>query len=79
MEAIIDTITIHPRSVLNLTKVKIEEGAEANITLFNPIAEWKLERKHIQSKSINTPFIGTQFTGKVIGIINNKLHHINKY
>ena len=77
-EAIIDAISSHPRSILKLQPLKIEEGEEANMTLFNPFVEWTFERKHIFSKSINTPFIGTKFTGKVVGIINNKQTHFNK-
>ncbi len=79
LEAIIDAISSNPRKILKLHPLKIEEGEAANITLFIPTAAWVFERKHIYSKSINSPFLGTQFTGKVIGIINNKQSYINKY
>ncbi len=78
LEHIIETLTINPRTILKLQPAKIAEGEYANITLFDPEAEWMFEKKHIHSKSVNTPFIGTKFKGKVIGIINKKQSHFNK-
>lgn len=78
LDTIIETITANPRRILKLKEIKIAEGETANLTLFNPSKEWTFEKKHIRSKSSNTPFIGTKFTGKVIGIINNKQSFFNK-
>jgi dihydroorotase len=72
LERIIEALTTNPRNILKLQQPKIEEGALANITLFDPETEWTFEKKHITSKSSNTPLIGSKFKGKVIGIINNK-------
>ncbi|MDO9184540.1 MAG: dihydroorotase [Bacteroidia bacterium] len=77
LETIIDALTINPRTILKLEQPKIAEGQQANITLFDPEAEWIFEKKSIRSKSTNTPFIGTKFKGKVIGIINKKQSHFN--
>lgn len=77
LETIIEALTTNPRSILKLEQPKIAEGQQANITLFDPEAEWIFEKKSIQSKSANTPFIGTKFKGKVIGIINKKQSHFN--
>ncbi len=71
IETIIDAITTAPRAILKLPLIKIAEGEKANFTLFNPDQEWTFEKKNIQSKSTNTPLIGTKLKGKVIGIINN--------
>ncbi len=79
LETIIDTLTINPRSILKLQQHKIAEGEQANITLFNPEKEWTVEKKHIQSKSVNTPFIGKKLKGKVIGIINKKQINLQSY
>ena len=78
LESLIDILTINPRNILKLQPAKIEEGEQADITLFNPDAEWVFEKKHIQSKSKNTPFLGTKFKGKVVGIVNKKQLHLNK-
>ncbi|MDQ3046905.1 MAG: dihydroorotase [Bacteroidota bacterium] len=78
LEAIIRAMTTGPRTVLKLEQPGIKEGAAANLTLFDPEAEWKLEKNKIVSRSSNTPFVGNVFKGKVIGIINNKQLHLNK-
>ncbi len=74
---IIEKIAINPRKILKLDIPKIEIGAYANITLFNPSKKWTFERKDIHSKSKNTPYIGTVFTGKPLGIINNNKLYLN--
>jgi dihydroorotase len=78
LETLVNTLTANPRKILKLKEPKIAEGEIANLTLFNPSKEWLFEKKHIQSKSSNTPFIGRTFTGKVIGIINKKQSYFNK-
>ena len=72
LETIIKALTVNPRNILKLAQPKIAEGQEANLTLFNPDAEWVFEKKAIQSKSANTPFIGATFKGKVLGVVNKK-------
>ena len=56
---------------------KIEEGAEADLTLFNPNLKWTFAESDIKSKSKNTPFVGTDFTGKALGIINKGRLQLN--
>jgi dihydroorotase len=71
----VDLFATNARKLLKLPSATIEEGAVADLTLFNPTHEWKFSVDDIQSKSKNTPFAGVTFTGKVIGVINkNKLH-----
>lgn len=71
LEGIIQKMAINPRTVLQLDVPVIEKEFSANITLFNPTKKWTLTKEMLISKSTNTPFIGTEFTGKVVGIINN--------
>lgn len=78
IEDMIEALTTGPRKVLKLKEYSIAEGQEANITMFNPSIEWTFDKKHIQSKSANTPFLGTKFTGKVVGIINKNKISLNK-
>jgi dihydroorotase len=72
LETIIQALTTNPRKILKLKQPRLAVGELANITLFDPQAEWVFEKKHIHSKSANTPFVGTKFKGKVIGVINKK-------
>ena len=66
---IVNALANNPRRILGLEN-KIEEGALADLTLFNPDKEWTFTEKDIKSKSKNTPFVGVAFTGKALGIIN---------
>ena len=77
LELIIHALTKGPRNIFRLKQPKIAVNEAACITLFNPDTEWIFEKNNIHSKSANTPFIGTSFKGKVIGIINNKQLNIN--
>lgn len=70
-EQIVEKLALSPRKILNLNIPEIKEGADANLTLFDPDAKWTFTEKDIKSKSKNTPFVGTTFTGKVIAVINN--------
>ena len=65
-------MSLAPRRVLGLPMPKIAAGERAELTVFDPDAEWVLEEKSIRSKSRNTPFIGQKFIGKVLGIIRGK-------
>jgi dihydroorotase len=69
LDVFIDKIAINPRNILNLAVPEIKEGQTANLTLFNPDEEWKFEQRHIHSKSKNTPFINTVFTGRPAAVI----------
>lgn len=55
----------------NLDIPFINEGEAANITVYNPDKTWIFSEKEMFSKSRNTPFQGTEFSGKVVGVINN--------
>ncbi len=50
----------------------IEEGKNANITLFNPNEKYVFGKSDILSKSKNSAFLGQELKGKVYGIYANK-------
>jgi len=72
LSEIIEKISTNPRRIALKQNIKIEEGKKANITLFNPQAEWEVTNSDIKSKSRNTPFIGEKLKGKALAIYNNK-------
>ena len=72
---LIDLLSVAPRKIFNMPLPEIKEGVTAKLTLFNPTTEFIFDETMIASKSKNTPFIGKDLKGKVIGIINgNKIH-----
>jgi dihydroorotase len=74
----ISLLSVNPRKIFGLDEIKIEEGSNAMITLFDPEQKWIVTEKDIHSKSKNSPFIGKELTGKVIGIINKDNVLLNK-
>jgi dihydroorotase len=49
----------------------IKEGAEANLTLFEPKATYSFEKKHIRSTSKNAIFLDNPMKGTILGVICN--------
>ena len=70
LEKCIDALSVTPRTIFGLPVPEIKEGAGADITLFNPDTTYVFDETMIHSKSKNSPFIGKELKGKVIGIIN---------
>ncbi len=64
-------LTVEPRRILRLDHPKLEEGAAANLTIFDADTEWTFEARHIRSKSKNTPFVGAPLVGKAWAIYNH--------
>lgn len=67
-QQIIEKISINPRKICKLPSSKIEEGAEAELTFFDPSMKWVFTEKDIKGKSRNTPYVGTEFKGKALGV-----------
>jgi dihydroorotase len=65
---IIAKFSLNPRCILGLKAATVKEGNNADLTIFDNTLKWKYDK--IVSKSKNTPFKGTEFTGRVLGIIN---------
>ena len=63
----IELLSTAPARILRMERQgRIEEGAEANLVVFDPKARWTLDREKLQSSSRNTPFAGRELTGKVV-------------
>ncbi len=67
---LISKFTNHPRCCAGQKTILIEEGNQANITVFDPNKKWKVEIQNIKSLSKNSPFIGQELIGKPICVIN---------
>ncbi len=79
LRRLIDRLANGPRAVLGLPAIHIAEEAPAEITLFDPVAEWTLREEDLVSRSHNTPFIGQPLTGRPLGIITpagSRLGHL---
>lgn len=71
LENIIANLSTKPREIIGLTNQAIEEGAMADITLFDPSLEWTYLESEIVSKSKNSAIINKPLKGKPLAIVNN--------
>jgi len=71
LSQMIEKMSTNPRRILNLPEIKIAEGEQANLTMFDPSAEWIVDTQTFKSKSKNSPFGGRKLTGRPVGVINN--------
>jgi dihydroorotase len=69
-EEIIKFISTKPREIFNVNLNGIEEGINANLTLFKTDFNWIVKADDLASKSKNSPFIEKTLKGKAIGVVN---------
>jgi dihydroorotase len=69
LERLIFLLSINPAKIINAQKdghgCDITPGNAANITIFNPHEKWTVDSSKLHSKSLNSPWDGTELTGKV--------------
>jgi dihydroorotase len=66
---LIAKFTVNPARLLNLPKGTLAIGAAADVTVFDPDAEWVFQAGDSASKSRNSPFSGWQLKGRAVATI----------
>lgn len=61
--------TSAPAKLLKLNKGTLNVGADADVTVLDPDAEWVFERADTASKSFNNPFYGWRLKGRALATI----------
>jgi dihydroorotase len=59
-------LSSEPARILKLSKGQIAEGADADLTIFDPTREWEVDAGAFASKSRNTPFHGWWLKGQTV-------------
>lgn len=77
-DALIEKVTSGPRKVLNIEVPRIEEDADANLTLLDPNQKWVLNDETNLSRSKNSPWYGKEVTGKVVAVFNNGKYWLDR-
>lgn len=62
-------LTVNPARLLGLDSGTLRPGAVADVTIFDPAAEWTVEPQTFRSRSRNTPFGGWKVIGRVEAVI----------
>lgn len=66
--------TVHPAKLLRLPYGQIAPGRVADLIVFNPDKEWKVDRNTFCSKGKNTPFHGWRLKGKnILTMVDGKI------
>lgn len=69
VELIVEKLSVAPRKLLKRPLPPFEQDSIANLTIFDPEAEWHFT--HSRSQSPIQPLLGKLLKGKVIGVVNN--------
>ena len=78
LPTLISKLVDNPRNILRLEVPQIKVGEPANFTIFNTDEHWEFKRKHVHSKSANTPYIGTLMHGRALAIYNKSRLVLNE-
>jgi dihydroorotase len=63
---LIAKMSLNPARILNLPKGTLETGADADITVIDPLLKWTVDMPAFRSRGKNSPFNGRQMQGKAI-------------
>ena len=70
LKTLISKLTVEPARIIGRKELgSLKPGNEADITIFDPEAEWVVETEHFASKGKNTPLAGTVLKGKVMATL----------
>ena len=73
----VELLSINPSKIFGLKSPSIEANQQASLTIFQPNHNFTFSKLNIRSKSHNSPFIGKELRGKVVGIINGQKVFLN--
>lgn len=75
---IVDLFSNNARQIFNLPSVSIQEGSNAELTLFTTSGHTQMSKSSSASKSANAPFWDMSLKGKVIATLVKNILHINQ-
>lgn len=76
-EELLEKVTVNPREILKIELPVIEAGEKTNLTLVDPGCKWIFTKESNLSKSVNSPFFGSELKGKVTGVFNNSKYWLD--
>lgn len=65
LPALMEKMSVIPSEILGMSATFIEEGANADIVVFDPNEVWTVDPEQFRSKARNTVFSGEQLCGRV--------------
>ena len=65
VEQVVALLTVQPARAFGLSKGTLAVGADADVAIVDPEAQWVVEPEQFRSKGRNTPFAGWKLKGRV--------------
>ncbi|MCS7046142.1 MAG: dihydroorotase [Gemmataceae bacterium] len=62
---LIEKLTVAPARILGIEQGTLQPGAEADVTIIDPEAEWTIDPSAFRSKSRNSPFTGMKVRSRI--------------
>lgn len=62
----ISSLSANPARIIDRPNGSLSVGSDADLIVYDPLAKWTLDTSTIKSSGKNTPFLGREFTGKVL-------------
>lgn len=69
LDCLVNLVSLNCRKLFQIPYNMIHEGVPAELTLFTKNENTLLSKENLKTKSHNTPFLGRELNGKIIGII----------
>jgi len=66
LERMVASLTSGPASAFSLAKGTLAMGADADVAVVDPDAQWIVDPDQFRSKGRNTPFGGWKLKGRVV-------------
>lgn len=62
---LVNKLSVQPARLLKQNLGTLAPGAQADMTIFDPVERWTVSRQTLRSKSANTPLLGMEVEGRV--------------
>ncbi len=67
---LVDLLSATPARILGLKgKGTLRKGADGDVTIVDPEAEWEFRKSDVRSKSRNSPFFGWKMRGRAVAVL----------
>jgi dihydroorotase len=69
LPALVNLMSANPAAIMGIPAGTLAAGSPADVTVFDPNAEWEVDPSCFCSKSRNTPFSGWKLKGRAISVM----------